>query len=171
MSQHDMEDADVPPPAADEPSVEHANVRDDAEKRIRRDVARLRDQLRAAQAEHESALSQLRFESRDRLMRAELRSEAMRAGIVDLDGLRLADTTGVVFTDDGSVEGVDAVIARLKETKPYLFHSGKDTASFGATTSPVVRAPAPAAPEWIDARSLTREQWQAERARLLSRRT
>lgn len=171
MNQHDMDDADAAQAVSDEPPAEHAHVRDDAEKRIRRDVARLRDQLRAAQAEHESALSQLRSESRDRLMRAELRSEAMRAGIVDLDALRLADTTGVVFTDDGSVEGVDGVIARLKSMKPYLFQNGKDTANFGATTSPAARIPAPAVPELIDARNLTREQWQAERARLLSRRT
>ena len=151
--------------------VESSAVRDEAEKRGRREVTRLREQLRSAQVEHDAALTTIRAQSRDRLLRAELRSEAIRAGIVDLDGLKLADTTTITFGEDGSIDGAEIVITGLKASKPYLFAGARDNASFGATTSPTVRAPAPAAPELVDARSLTREQWQAERARLLSRRS
>ena len=155
----------------EEAGVESTAVREEAEKRGRREVTRLREQLRSAQAEHDAALTTIRAQSRDRLLRAELRSEAIRAGIVDLDGLKLADTSNITFGDDGAIGGAETVITGLKASKPYLFAGTRDKANVGATTSPVARAPSPAAPELVDARSLTREQWQAERARLLSRRS
>lgn len=164
----DREPASMP---ADETASDSGRTREDAEKRNRREVTRLRDQLRSAQAEHDAALTTLRAQSRERLMRAELRSEAIRAGIVDLDGLRLADTSNVTFGDDGAIEGATDVISSLKASKPYLFSNGRDNVNFGVTTSPIARAPQPASPELVDARHLTREQWQAERARLLSRRS
>ena len=156
---------------ADEVSVEGAIAREEGDKRSRREVTRLREQLRSAQAEHDAALTTIRAQSRDRLLRAELRSEAIRAGIVDLDGLKLADTSAITFSDDGAIDGAEAVINGLKASKPYLFAGSKDKINVGATTSPIARAPLPAAPELVDARSLTREQWQTERARLLSRRS
>ncbi len=156
---------------SEEAMVDNGRTREDAEKRNRREVTRLRDQLRSAQAEHDAALTTLRAQSRERLLRAELRSEAVRAGIVDLDGLRLADTSAITFADDGGIEGATDVISSLKAAKPYLFANGRDNGNFGVTTSPIARAPTPAAPELVDARHLTREQWQAERARLLSRRS
>ena len=154
-----------------ETPAENARPGEEKENRNRRELVRLREQLRTAQSEHDAALTTLRAQSRERLALAELRSEAVRAGIVDLDGLRLADTSAITFGEDGSVAGADSVVANLKAAKPYLFAAAKDTATLGATTSPVARAPHPAAPELIDARSMTREQWQAERARLLSRRS
>ena len=167
---NDIDDVE-PTISAEGNGVEHQASREETEKRGRREVTRLREQLRSAQAEHDAALTTIRAQSRERLLRAELRSEAIRAGIVDLDGLRLADTSAISFGEDGSVEGAENVISGLKTAKPYLFANGKDTTNFGATTSPVARAPLPAVPELIDARNLTREQWQAERARLLSRRS
>jgi hypothetical protein len=159
------EDTTVEPALVAEDAAQ-VTPNDDGEKRGRREITRLREQLRSAQAEHEAALTTIRAQSRDRLLRAELRSEALRAGIVEL-----ADTSAISFAEDGTVAGADTVIAGLKNSKPYLFTPAKDTASFGATTSPALRAPQPAMPELIDARNLTREQWQAERARLLSRRS
>lgn len=166
----DNVDLAAAPIAVEEVHIESGVGRDEAEKRGRREVTRLREQLRSAQAEHDAALTTIRAQSRDRVLRAELRSEAIRAGIVDLDGLKLADTSGITFSDDGVIAGADAVITGLKAAKPYLFAAHKDKTNLGATTSPIARAPSPAAPELVDARSLTREQWQAERARLLSRR-
>ena len=156
---------------ADEVSTEGTVARDEGDKRSRREVTRLREQLRSAQAEHDAALTTIRAQSRDRLLRSELRSEAVRAGIVDLDGLQLADTSAITFSDDGAIDGAEAVINGLKLSKPYLFAASKDKANVGATTSLVARVPLPAKPELVDARSLTREQWQTERARLLSRRS
>ena len=166
-----IDDNEPVAPPTDDAAADNGRARDDTERRNRREVTRLRDQLRSAQAEHDAALTTLRAQSRERLLRAELRSEALRAGIVDLDGLRLADMSAITFGDDGAIEGTNDVISSLKASKPYLFANGKDTGNSGFTTSPVARAPTPAAPELVDARNLTREQWQAERARLLSRRS
>ena len=171
MSNNSDDNEAVPTMAiADEVSTEETVVREEGDKRTRREVTRLREQLRSAQAEHDAALTTIRAQSRDRLLRAELRSEAIRAGIVDLDGLKLADTSAITFSDDGAIDGAETVINSLRVSKPYLFAGSKDKATVGATTSPIARAPLPAAPELVDARSLTREQWQTERARLLSRR-
>ena len=46
---------------------------------------------------------------------------ATRAGILDLDGLKLIDRAGLELNDDGSVKDGAAVMAALKEQKPYLF--------------------------------------------------
>ena len=57
----------------------------------------------------------------DRLVRAELKAAAVKAGMIDLDGLKLADLSAVKLNDDGEVEGADDLLAALKEAKPYLF--------------------------------------------------
>lgn len=67
-----------------------------------------------------------------RVIRAELKAEALAAGMVDLDGLKLADLSKVKLNaDTGEVEGASELMAALKKAKPYLFgepstsHSGK----------------------------------------------
>lgn len=59
----------------------------------------------------------------DRTIHAELRVAAIKAGMVDLDGLKLADMSALKVAENGEVEGVDALMATLKESKPYLFGS------------------------------------------------
>lgn len=61
----------------------------------------------------------------DRVIRAELRTAALKAGMVDLDGLKLADLSTVKLTDAGEVEGAEALMTALKEAKPYLFGEAK----------------------------------------------
>jgi hypothetical protein len=68
--------------------------------------------------------------AREQVVRAELRAAAVRAGMIDLDGLKLADLSGVALNDDGEVEGAEAVLAQLKDAKPYLFTpAGQGTSS------------------------------------------
>lgn len=56
-----------------------------------------------------------------RIIRAELKALAIKAGIVDVDGLKLADFDGLKLDDKGEVVGADALIDALKKAKPYLF--------------------------------------------------
>ena len=58
---------------------------------------------------------------RARLVQAELRTEAVRAGMVDLDGVRLLDRFGTVVLGAQGIEGGTALMARMKEEKPWLF--------------------------------------------------
>ncbi len=141
----------------------------DVELRLRKDIARFREQARSAQAERDAAITAMRSETDARLIRSELRVAAMRNGIIDVDALRLVDADGLTVGPDGTIDGAEGVIATLKTNKPYLFEDGRIASSTSYTTSQVRRAPAPAEPAMIDARTLSREQWQAERAKMLSR--
>ena len=168
------------------------------EKRLRRESARYRDQARTAEAraqqlssefdafksaaatERDAALAALRGESetavaaartevQQRLIRAELKAYAIRAGIVDLDALRLADLSGVKLNDDGEVEGAEALIVAMKEAKPYLFGAVTPPGTTTGTTAPAANPPRPQPPTAFDARTASREDYQREKARVLGR--
>jgi hypothetical protein len=70
----------------------------------------------------------------ERIIRAELKAEAIKAGLVDMDALKLADLTKVTLKDDGTVEGAEALFADLKKAKPYLF--GAASSSSGQKPPP-----------------------------------
>ena len=70
-----------------------------------------------------------------RIIRAELKAEALKAGMVDLDGLKLADLSKVKLNDAGEVEGADALMTELKKSKPYLFGTP------GTTSNTTTNAP------------------------------
>lgn len=93
---------------------------------------------------------------RQRVGEAELRAEGARAGLRDLDALRMLDEEdrrGAI--EDG---GAARAVAKLRAAKPWLFT---------ASTSPAARRPA-AAPQAIsDAMRMSREEWRAGRAALL----
>lgn len=58
-----------------------------------------------------------------RILMAELKASALTAGMVDLDGLKLADLSAVKLNEQGEVEGADALMEELKKSKPWLFGS------------------------------------------------
>ena len=165
---------EVPPAEASGPPREIS----DYEKKLRREVVLYREQARIAQSERESAcaaavrdrdeaVAAAREDARSRILQAELKTHAIRSGIVDLDGLRLADLDALGFNEAGEVQGAEEVISTLRQRKPYLFTADRSGAATG-TTAQLQRPPAPAQPTTVDARSLTREAWHAERDRLLS---
>ena len=150
----------------------------DYEKKLRREVVLYREQARIAQSERESAcaaairerdeaVAAAREDAQSRILHAELKTHAIRSGIVDLDGLRLADLGGLSFSEAGEVQGAEEVISALRQRKPYLFAADRSGTATG-TTAQLQRPPSPAQPTTVDARSLSREAWHAERNRLLS---
>ena len=110
----------------------------------------------------EKQLSELQRETQARLIKAELKSEALRAGIVDLDGLRLADTSGLKVEQDGAVFGAAAAISELRRRKPWLFSAG--------SSSSVAAAPLAQQPAQKTALQMTEQEYRAARAALLKRR-
>ncbi|TLU72689.1 phage scaffolding protein [Lichenicoccus roseus] len=165
---------DAPTPDAVDPSRESTEY----EKRLRRDLVRVREQARAAQSDRDAgvaaanrdrdeAIASLRTDLTERIIRSELKAHAIRAGIVDLDALRLADTATLSLGDNGDVVGAEALIDGLRLQKPYLFVDSQARSGV-ATTAQTLRAPAPALPTEMDARTLPREAWLAERNRLLA---
>jgi len=97
-----------------------------------------------------------------RLIHAELKAEAVRAGMVDLDGLKLLDISAARLTEAGDVEGAGALMAQLRRDKPWLF---------GGASSSATAAPPPAAPPVAkNATEMTDAEYRAARANLLKRR-
>jgi hypothetical protein len=115
--------------------------------------------FQALKAHAEALEQQLRdaeIQSAARLRQAELKAEAVRAGIVDLDGLKLLEPAG-----HGDADAA-AVIAKLRRDKPWLF----GTASSSSTAS----APQAAPMKRKLATEMSIEEWRAARAELLRRR-
>lgn len=118
-------------------------------------------QIRAETAE--AALLRREADSDARLIRAELKVEALRAGMIDLDGLKLLDTGEVRLDADGSVVDGGMILARLKRTKPWLFGSP-------ASSSAAAHPPRPEPARMRHANELSHDEWVTARAALLRRR-
>jgi hypothetical protein len=118
-----------------------------------------RDALREAL---EQRLAAMEAGLRERLLRAELKAHAVRAGMVDLDGLKLLDTTGLSLNAKDEVDGAEAVMAAMRRAKPWLFGAA------GSTSSAAVAPPAQA-PRAKLATEMNETEWQAARAELLRR--
>jgi len=98
---------------------------------------------------------------KQQLLHAKLAIEAKVAGLIDLDALKLVDTSKVTLKDDGTVEGAEALFKGLKETKPYLFDEKKSTTT---TTTPPAADP-PAAKK---ASEMTDAEYAAARAAIVA---
>ena len=120
----------------------------------------LNDTERAAVLE--ARIVELEASTRAQIIRAELKAEAMRAGIVDLDGLKLVDTAAVTLNAAGEVEGAAALMGALRRAKPWLFG--------GASSSSGAAAPAAQAPQSRKATEMSYVEWQAARKEMLKRR-
>jgi hypothetical protein len=83
-----------------------------------------------------------------------LKSEAVKAGMVDVDGLKLADLSGVTIKD-GKLDGADALFTS-EESKPYLFGSRRATAA--------AQTPCGQTPEAKHAKDMTDAEYAAEKA-------
>jgi hypothetical protein len=119
-------------------------------------------ELRARAEALERQLGELQQEAHSRLIHAELKAEALRAGIVDLDGLKLMDMSGVKLTPTGELEGGAALIAGLKRAKPWLFGA--------ASSSAAAKPPAAQPPRQKLATEMTDEEYRAARKALLKHR-
>jgi hypothetical protein len=119
-------------------------------------------ELRSRAETLERQLSAVQLETESRLIRAELKAEALRAGMIDLDGLKLLDLSATKLNERGEVEGATALMTRLKRDKPWLF---------GGESSSSRSSPPPAQPpRQRTAMEMTDAEYRAARAELLKRR-
>jgi hypothetical protein len=119
-------------------------------------------ELRARAETLERQLAASHAETDARVIRAELKAEAIRAGMVDLDGLKLLDLATVKLAPTGEVDGASALMARMKRDKPWLF---------GGVSSSSSSTPPPAqAPRKKLAKEMTDVEYRAARADLIKRR-
>jgi len=111
----------------------------------------------------EAALNQMQAQMAAKLARAELKAEAVRAGMIDLDGLRLIDAASIRLNQNGEIEDAASLLARMKREKPWLFGAG-------ASSSAAANPPRPEPPRTRHANELSHEDWLSARAALIRRR-
>lgn len=111
----------------------------------------------------EAALAQMQAQMAARVAQAELKAEAVRAGMIDLDGLKLIDADSIRLSQDGGVEDAANLLARMKREKPWLFGAAGSSSS---SASP----PRPEPPRSRHANELSHEEWLSARAALIRRR-
>lgn len=150
-------------PAAKEP--EHFSA--DYVKELRRENAHYRtkakeneDAALKAQNDAKEVTTKAKADADARIVRAELKAAALKAGMIDLDGLKLADLSKVTLKDDGTLEGADELMEGLKKDKAYLFGSA-------ATTTHTGKPPPATPPEPKKASAMTTEEYTAAKAAAL----
>lgn len=116
---------------------------------------------RARAEQAEAALQRVQSEAEARLIQAELKAEAVRAGMVDLDGLKLLDVSAITLSETGEVADAAGHMQRLKRAKPWLFG--------GSSSSVAAHPPRPEPPRQRHASELSHEEWMAARAAMLRR--
>lgn len=85
----------------------------------------------------EIATLQTNFQAR--LITANLQTEAVRAGMIDLDGLKLLDLSGVRLDENDKVVGGRKIMADLRLDKPWLFGVASTSSAATAPASQPVR--------------------------------
>ena len=87
------------------------------------------EDMAARAAVLEARVAELEAATRAAVIGGELKAEAVRAGMVDLDGLKLADLSAVTLDDRGAVVGAAAVMAALRRAKPWLFGAANSSST------------------------------------------
>lgn len=108
-------------------------------------------------ADADTKVKETHTASEQRIIRAELKAEAIKAGMVDMDGLKLADLSTIKIDEKtGEVIGGEDLMKALKESKPYLFKEATSSTNTGNPPPPKDK-PAP-----FDARTATPEERAAK---------
>jgi chromosome segregation ATPase len=143
--------------------------------------------LEAIRAEHNTALEALRTDLTGKLTEAEgkvtdaltkaqskalmadLKVAAKDAGMIDLDGMKLLDSGKVELDENGELKNGEALMAALKEAKPFLFKSEAtpDPKKKDNTSNPQ-NPPDPKPPTKKKATEMTDEEYQAARREVMS---
>nr|WP_294527318.1 hypothetical protein [uncultured Rhodopila sp.] len=84
-------------------------------------------------------VKRLRAEYESRLVAANLRTEAVRAGMIDLDGLKLVDLSAVTLDANDKVVDGRKIMDGLRREKPWLFGAKSSSSAAAAPASQPVR--------------------------------
>lgn len=107
------------------------------------EAARAREEMEVARRERDetatkarkdaqAAIAEARRAADARIIRSELKAAALAAGMIDVEGLKLLDTSGVELNEDGNIVVPATLFADAKKAKPWLFGQAS-TSSTAAT--------------------------------------
>ena len=92
-------------------------------------------ELKARCEQLERELVQVKQKAENGIVKAHLQAEAARAGMIDLDGLKMLDISRVTISEDGEVQGATALMEKVRKEKPWLFGKTSTSAPGGAPPS------------------------------------
>jgi hypothetical protein len=95
------------------------------------------DQQQTQPADDE--IKKLRSGYEARLVAANLRTEAVRAGMIDLDGLKLVDLSSVTLDSNDKIVDGRKIMDGLRREKPWLFGATSSSSAAVAPASQPVR--------------------------------
>ena len=106
---------------------------------------------------------EFRQRAEERVIQAEMKVEALRAGMVDLDGLKFLDLGRLRLEDNGNVTGGAELISQLKGSKPWLFAL--------PMSSSIARTPASKPTRAKPVSEMTDDEYRVARANIIRRAT
>lgn len=98
------------------------------------------ESLRRENAKYRTESKQLRDDLQKTLIRSELKTSALSAGILDLDALKMFDTSKLSISAEGDVVGIDSLVSEMRSNKPYLFKQALDNLSENKKTEEKIEA-------------------------------
>ena len=107
---------------------ENASYRTKAAEETRKS-AEADERVKQIQLEADTKVTAATSSANERIIRAELKASALKAGMVDMDGLKLADLSSIKLNESGEVEGAEQLMEEMKKAKPYLFGTTTTTTS------------------------------------------
>jgi hypothetical protein len=110
----------------------------------------------------DAEIDKLRAHYESRLLAANLRTEAIKAGMIDLDGLKLVDLSSATLDAHDRVIGGRKMMEDLRRHKPWLFGAASSSSSAVAPASQPVRQKT--------ALEMTDEEYTAARAAITKHR-
>ena len=117
------------------------------------------DAVKKAGEEAAGKIKEAQTAADQRVIRAELKAAAIKAGMIDLDGLKLADLSKVKLdAETGEVVGADELMVAMKKSKPYLFGVANSSTS-GDPPNPASQKPKKAT-------EMSKEEYAAAKAAL-----
>lgn len=135
---------------------EQENLRKEADALVAQVKKEAEDVIKAADEKLKVEKLALESAANERVIRAEVRAAAIKAGINNPDDVKLADLSALKLDEKGEVVGVDELMAKLKEAKPYLFGD-----SVRGTSNPAA-PPKPTPPNGKAALAMSDAEWKAK---------
>lgn len=134
-------------------------------RREKEEAERARDEaVTQAQKDAETAITIAQQAANERIIRAEVKAAAVRAGMVDLDGLKLLDLAPLKLTDAGEVEIPETFFGDARKAKPWLFGAAPGTTSHPGSPPPTQPPARKSAKEMSDeefAQAMRARAWRA----------
>lgn len=123
-------------------------------------VASTKEEVAKVKTEYETKTAELEAKAKETTKIGKLEVQALKEGMIDLDGLKLADTSKVTLDEKGELVGTEDFFKTLKESKGYLF--GK------VNTTNIDRVPKPGSPDPVDAKNMKQEDYEAAKSKLIN---